>query len=136
VAFVPDGSLLRAKESINVSLPRFVDLLRRETGDRYHVNSSTRKRELFYFFSPKYPLDTYSLYVRPKGPEKCFLVLGYMPMKLRGGVDLARSIEVKGVSFSDSAGFTLMMLAKQLLKKVHNPAMQFHRTQMMPAVPV
>ena len=123
-ALVPDEGgaralILEAKESINLALPRFIKLLRKEMGDRYYANSSTRRMELYYFFSPRHPLDTFSVYVRPAGNEKVLMVVGYMPMDLKGRPDLAHSIEMRGPAMAPSAGFVLMMLAKRLLQKIN-----------------
>lgn len=109
--------LKEAKESIHTTLPRFIALLKKETGDRYHMNSSTRRHELYYFFSPRYPIDTYSLYVRPQG-DKVLLVMGYVPVKLNGSPDYTKAVEVKGPANPMSAGLVMMMLTKQLLQKV------------------
>lgn len=121
--------LLAAKKLIGENLPYLTRLLQRTMGERYHTNSSTRQNELYYFFSPRQPLNTFTLYVKPIH-NKVLLVLGYMPMP-EGKPDLARSIEVREESDLPMCGAMMLRLAQALLGRVKQSPMQFERTQPM-----
>lgn len=113
-----DGMALSdAKDSVGVFLPKILDLLRKAQGDRYYVNASEAKGRLFYFFSPRQPVDAFNLTLGVKN-GKAFLAFGYIPYKLNGMLDIPNMLSEKAVTDPEVAGLSVMRLVRSILSKV------------------
>lgn len=120
-AFAPSDSnfeaITNAQDSINVFLPKFIELLRKTQGDRYYVNTTEGQGRLVYFFAPRQPIDTFGLMLSVKG-DKAVMTLSYMPYNLQGTYDFKKSRSEKVVSDPEMAGLAFMRLARKLLQQL------------------
>ena len=122
-AFAPSDSdqetFQLAKESVNIMLPKLQDLLFRRIGDRYFMNASQRKTEVFYFFAPRAPIDTFSVHLAVRG-GRVLLNIGYVPYTLdTNRPDFSKSVEVKGMATDpELAGLSLMRLCRKILSQI------------------
>jgi hypothetical protein len=111
-------SLQLAKESVNILLPKFLDLLHKAQGETYYMNASGSHGRIFYYFSPKHPVDSFHLMLGSRR-ERVILNLSYMPHRLDGSPDFQNSVQlVQGVEDPELAGLALMRLGRQLLTRI------------------
>jgi hypothetical protein len=108
-----------AKESVNLTLPRFLDLLRKRLHDRYSMNASQRRSEIFYFFAAPQPVDSIALHIAVRGGQTV-LDLSYVPYGLTDGrPDMSRLIELREkVDDPEMAGLYLMRMTRKLMDSV------------------
>lgn len=113
----PDALLL-AKESVNILLPKFLEMLRKKMGERYYMNASQANGRIFYYFAPRQPVDSFHLMVGSK-QGKVFLNLSYMPHRLDGSPDFSNSRQVvQVVEDPELAGLDFMRVTRQLFTKM------------------
>jgi hypothetical protein len=108
-----------AKESVNLTLPRFLDLLKRTLHDRYSLNASQRGNDIFYYFAAPNPMDSISLHFTVRNGA-VLMDMGYVPFGLTSNLpDYSKAVEVRQI-FKDPemAGLYLMRMAKALLAKI------------------
>lgn len=124
-AFAPSDpdfeAITNAQDSVNVFLPKFIELLRKTQGDRYYANTTEGGGRLVYFFAPRQPIDTFGLMLSIKG-GKAVMTLSYMPYNLQGNIDFKKSRSEKVVSEPEMAGLAFMRLARKLLQKLTSPS--------------
>lgn len=121
VAYIPNTPELRildeARESIAVFLPKILDMLKRQQGDRYFMNSSESHGKIFYFFQPRQPIDAFNLTLWIDG-DKANVVFGYTPRKLDGSLDFKGMVQERGSGMPEIVGMTLMRLVRSVLSKI------------------
>ena len=104
-----------ARDSLEILLPKLLDLLYRTFKDRFHMNASGGKSRIFYYFATKDPLENIALTLGIKA-HMPYLSMMYVPTALHGGADYKRGIEFKEVvEDPELAGLTMMRLARKLL---------------------
>lgn len=123
VAFAPSPedqeAFSLAKESVNLTLPRFLDLLKKTLHDRYSLNASQRGNEIFYYFAAPNPVDSISLHYTVRNGA-VLMDLGYVPFgAVTNRPDYSKAVEVRQI-FKDPemAGLYLMRMAKALLGRI------------------
>lgn len=121
LAFMPDteeGAMLEdARASVAVMLPKLLKTLQQHQGDRYYMNASESHGKIFYFFSPRQPIDAFSLtlYIQ-KGEAIC--VFGYTPYKLDGSLDFKGMKSERTLSRPEMAGLAVMRIVRELLATI------------------
>lgn len=107
-----------ARESIAILLPNFLALLKSKFKDKFDMNASATGTRIYYFFSPKHPLENIAVALGVHN-HRCFLSVLYAPVNLHGAVDYTRAIEVKeNVEDPELAGLALMRLGRKVLARV------------------
>jgi hypothetical protein len=121
VAYIPDTDSLRAlddaRSSVQVMLPKILTTLTKHQGDRYYMNASESHGKIFYFFSPRQPIDAFSLTLYIKGDE-AVCVFGYTPYKLNGMLDFANMKSERTLSRPEMAGLGVMRIMRELLATI------------------
>jgi hypothetical protein len=110
-------ALHEAQESVNLFLPKILEMLFRKQGDRYYMTASESRGRIFYYFAPRHPLDAFNLGVSVHN-GKAMLFFGYTPMKVGGGIDLQGMISEKAVADTEVAGLAVMRLVRSVLSKI------------------
>lgn len=113
------GIFQTSKDSINTLLPKFLDALHKAYRDRFHMNASQSGTSIYYFFSPKNPIETFALHLMVRG-GKAHLALGYMPHGVTSGhPDYSKVVEERVViDDPEVAGLAFMRMARKLLSRV------------------
>jgi hypothetical protein len=106
-----------ARDSIGVFLPKILDLLHKKQNDRYFMNSSESKGRLFYFFSPRQPVDSFSLTLYMKGLQ-AFVAFGFIPYKPGGGLNIQGMISEHALAEPDIAGLAVLRLVRSVLSRL------------------
>jgi len=121
LAYVPDTdatiALEDARASVGVMLPRILSTLAKHQGDRYYMNASESHGKIFYFFSPRQPIDAFNLTLYIKGKE-AVCVFGYTPYKLNGMLDFANMKSETTLSRPEMAGLGVMRILRELLEQI------------------
>ena len=100
-------------------LPKLLSELRKKMGERYFMNSSSEGHgKVFYFFSPRHPIDSFSLIVAADNGGNISLSFGYMPYKATGRPDFANSKEQTMRANAETAGLALMKLVRTVLNEI------------------
>jgi hypothetical protein len=64
-AYAPDteegAQLHEAQTSIDLFLPKIMEVLFRKQGDRYYLTASESRGRIFYYFAPRQPIDAFNL---------------------------------------------------------------------------
>lgn len=110
---------LLAKDSLNVFLPKFRDMLRAIMKETYYMSISNRGTDAYWYFQAKVPLDVFWVQLRTK-TQKTWVTVGYAPFHLtEDRPDYSKAVErtVK-VEEEDLAGLSFMRLSREVLKKV------------------
>lgn len=109
---------LLAKDSVNVFLPKFRDMLRSAMGDRYYMAISNRGTDGYWYFQAKVPIDVFWLQLRTKN-SKTWVTVGYAPFHLtQDRPDYSKAVErTVEVDEEDLAGLTFMRLAREVIKQ-------------------
>lgn len=110
-------SLDEARDSVNIFLPKFVEILRKTMQDRYYVTASEGRGKLFYFISPRHPVDTFSLTLWVKD-GKAYLDLGFTPYNLKGEPDYGKMKNERATAHPEMAGLAFMRLVRKILPAV------------------
>jgi len=119
-AWRPDNEIFQdAKESVNILLPKFLDLLRRSLHEQYHANASQTGNRIYYYFASNHSLETISLSVIVKRGV-VLLALAFIPHGLTNDrPDYSKTIEEQErISDPELAGLALMRLARKVLARV------------------
>jgi hypothetical protein len=107
-----------AKVSVLIMLPQVLKTLSKKFNDKFYMNSTQQKHKLYYYFSGHPALETVALTISIRGGY-ALLWIGYIPQKLTGGSDLAKSIhESVVVTNPELAGLACMRLLRTVLAKV------------------
>jgi hypothetical protein len=120
-AYLPDTPSLQmlddARDSVAVFLPKVLDLLHKKQNDRYYMNASESQGRIFYFFSPRQPVDSFNLTLYMKGLQ-AFVAFGYIPYRPGGGLNLQGMISAHAVVDPDIAGMALMRVVRNVLGRI------------------
>lgn len=107
-----------ARESIAILLPNFLNLLKQKFKDKFDMNASAAGTRIFYFFSPKHPLENIAVSMGVH-QHRIFMGVLYAPVDLHGSVDYSRAVEAKeNVEDPELAGLALMRLGRKVLGRV------------------
>ena len=107
-----------AKDSLGVMLPKVLAALGKKFHDRFYMRATQQRFKLYYYFSGHPALETIALSLTLKN-GKPLLWLGYIPQKISGGSDIAKSIhEQVVVPEPELAGLALMRLVRTLLGRI------------------
>lgn len=113
-----DGILLEdARSSVAVMLPKILRTLQQHQGDRYYMNASESHGKIFYFFSPRQPIDAFNLTLYIKNGE-AMCIFGYTPYKLNGLLDFQNMKHESVSSLPEMAGLAVMRLLRDLLATI------------------
>lgn len=109
---------LLAKDSVNVFLPKFRDMLRAALKETYYMSISNRGTDAYWYFQAKVPLDVFWAQLRTKN-SKTWMTVGYAPFHLtQDRPDYSKAIErTVEVDEEDLAGLTFMRVAREVIKK-------------------
>lgn len=118
LAYMPDTpanqALDVARDSISVFLPKMMQTIRQVQGERYGMNASESRGRIFYFFSPRHPVDSFNMTLWIQG-DKAHIDFGFTPHKLNGQLDLQKAISERAVSEPEMAGLALMRLVRSVM---------------------
>jgi hypothetical protein len=104
-----------ARESVNALIPTFLAYLRKHLGDRYTLNASSRRTDIYYFFAPPQPIDSVAMHLGVKG-AKVRLDLSYSPSDLQGNRAPEKMREVREViEDPELAGIYMMRMLRKVL---------------------
>lgn len=109
---------LLAKDSVNVFLPKFRDMLRAAMKETYYMSISNRGTDAYWYFQAKVPLDVFWVQLRTKN-SKTWVTVGYAPFHLtQDRPDYSKAVErTIQVDEEDLSGLVFMRLAREVLKK-------------------
>jgi hypothetical protein len=108
-----------AKLSIEILLPKALSAFRRKFhGDRFYMNATQQRMKLYYYFSTRPALETFTLMLSIRGGLP-LLSFGYVPHKPLSGADFKRSITETAFSTDpELAGLTFMRLVRKVLGQI------------------
>jgi hypothetical protein len=107
-----------ARESIDILLPKFVELLHAKFREKFHANVSATRQRIFYFFAPHNPLENIAVSMMVK-QAKVILSVAYVPVDLHGKADHRAMIEARElVQDPEMTGLALMRLGRKVLSRV------------------
>lgn len=108
-----------AKESVNILLPKLLDLLRKKMKERYSLNASQRREEVFYYFATKDPVDSFAMHFSVRNGV-VLLDFSYVPFSpVTNRPDYTKVIESRGVAKDpELAGLALMRVVRQVLDQI------------------
>lgn len=111
-------ALDEARTSVNIMLPKLLQMLHQKQGERYYMSASESRGKVFYYFAPRHPVDSFSLMLAITPGAEASLAFGYMPTKVNGSPDFANGKQNKAKSDPELAGLQLMRLVRALLAQV------------------
>lgn len=121
LAFLPDTPDLQdlevARESVDVFLPKILRVLQDRQGDRYYMNASESHGRIFYFFSPRHPIDAFSLTLSARG-GRATVVFGYTPYGLDGRPNFKGMRQQSVTSDPEMAGLAVMRLIRSVVSSL------------------
>lgn len=121
LAYMPNTeeglALQEAQTSVDLFLPKILELLFRKQGDRYYLSASESRGRIFYYFAPRHPIDAFNLGVAIRN-GRAHLFFGYTPAKLDGTLDLHGMIQEKTSAEPEMAGLAVMRLVRSILSQV------------------
>lgn len=109
------ATLSLAKESVNLTIPRFLDALRTVMGARFSPNASQRRADIYYYFASKETDDSIAMHLNVRGGQVS-LDLAYVPSG-ENGLDYTKTKQVQTrIPDPEMAGLYLMRMVKALFR--------------------
>ena len=107
-----------AKDSVGAMLPKVLQTLGKKFREKFYMRATQQRFKLYYYFAGHPALETIALTLTLKG-GKPLLWLGYIPQKISGGSDIAKSKQEQvAVHDPEMAGLALMRLLRKLMDRV------------------
>lgn len=105
-----------AKESVTILLPKVLELLRRKMHERYTLNASQRRNEIFYYFAAEDPIESFAMHFAIRG-GKVLVDFSYVPFgAVSGRPDYSKAVEAKALAEDpELAGMAVLRAVRQVL---------------------
>jgi hypothetical protein len=107
-----------ARESVEILLPKFKELLRHKFREQFGMNASAMALSIYYYFVPRHPLENIAVSVSVH-QSRVLVSMMYAPVNLHNVVDYKKVVEAKEMlEDPELAGMALMRLARKVLAQV------------------